>query len=93
MGIEYRLPALIRRFQAKLHTPVWEIQQYIPFNVVCGTRYLAIGCALMQYHADDAMHVICYQSLQVQPDERNYPFHDKELLAMKYELANSESIF
>ena len=30
----------------------------------------------------------CHQSRQLQPAERNYPVHDKELLAMKYALAN-----
>ena len=41
----------------------------------------------MQYDADDAERVVCYQSRQMQPDERNYLIHEKELLAMKYALA------
>ena len=41
----------------------------------------------MQYDADGAERVVCYQSRQPQPAERNYPVHDKELLAMKYALA------
>ena len=41
----------------------------------------------MQYDANDAEHVVCYQSSQLQPAECNYPVHDKELLAMKYALA------
>ena len=41
----------------------------------------------MQYDTDGAERVVCYQSRQLQPAERNYPVHDKELLAMKYALA------
>ena len=46
----------------------------------------AISCALMQYDADGPERVVCYQLLQLQPAERNYPVHDKELFAMKYAL-------
>ena len=42
---------------------------------------------LMQYDADGAERVVCYQSRELQAGERNYPVHDKELLAMKYALA------
>ena len=38
----------------------------------------------MQYDADGAERVVCYQSLQLQAAERNYPLHDKESLVMKY---------
>ena len=41
----------------------------------------------MQYDADDAERVVCYQLRQLQPAKRNDPVHDKELLAMKYALA------
>ena len=41
----------------------------------------------MQYDTDGAYRVVCYQSRRMQPAERNYPVHDKELLAMKYALA------
>ena len=59
-----------------------------PFHVVCDASDFAIGCALMQYDTDGAERVVCYQSRQLQPAESNYPVHDKELLAMKYTLAN-----
>ena len=42
---------------------------------------------LVQYDADGAERVVCYQSRELQAGERNYPVHDKELLAMKYVLA------
>ena len=58
-----------------------------PFYVVCDASDFAIGCALMQRDVDDNERVIYYQSRQLKPAERNYPVHDKELLAMKYALA------
>ena len=57
-----------------------------PFYVVCDASDFAIGCALMQRDEDDNERVIFYQSRQLKPAERNYPVHDKELLAMKYAL-------
>ncbi|PUE80043.1 hypothetical protein C7Y64_22575 [Xanthomonas vasicola pv. vasculorum] len=57
-----------------------------PFSVVCDASDFAIGCALLQ--ADDAgrERVIAFESRQLKAAERNYPVHDKELLAMKYAL-------
>lgn len=57
-----------------------------PFHVVCDASDFAIGCALMQHDDNDHERVISYQSRQLKPAERNYPVHDKELLAMKYAL-------
>ena len=57
-----------------------------PFHVVCDASDYAIGCALMQHDNDGRERVISYQSRQLKPAERNYPVHDKELLAMKYAL-------
>jgi hypothetical protein len=56
------------------------------FHVVCDASKLAIGCALMQHDDEGHERVISYQSRQLKPAERNYPVHDKELLAMKYAL-------
>ena len=42
----------------------------------------------MQYDSDGAERIVCYQSRQPQAAERNYTVHDKELLVMKYALAN-----
>ncbi|KAE9267738.1 hypothetical protein PR003_g31677 [Phytophthora rubi] len=58
-----------------------------PFHVVCDASDFAIGCALMQHDHEGRDHVVYYQSRQLKPAERNYPVHDKELLAMKYALA------
>ncbi|KAF1327255.1 reverse transcriptase, partial [Globisporangium splendens] len=56
------------------------------FHVVCDASDYAIGCALMQHDDEDHERVVSYQSRQLRPAERNYPVHDKELLAMKYSL-------
>ncbi|GMF24343.1 unnamed protein product [Phytophthora fragariaefolia] len=58
-----------------------------PFHVVCDASDFAIGFALMQHDDEGRDRVVYYQSRQLKPAERNYPVHDKELLAMKYALA------
>ncbi|GMF45607.1 unnamed protein product [Phytophthora fragariaefolia] len=57
-----------------------------PFSVVCDAADYAIGCALLQSDDDGHEKVISFQSRQLKAAERNYPVHDKELLAMKYAL-------
>ncbi|KAE9025248.1 hypothetical protein PR001_g12478 [Phytophthora rubi] len=57
-----------------------------PFHVVCDASDFAIDCALMQFDDEGRDRVISYQSRQLKPAERNYPVHDKELLAMRYAL-------
>ncbi|KAE9182825.1 hypothetical protein PF004_g24131 [Phytophthora fragariae] len=57
-----------------------------PFHVVCDASDFAIGCALMQFDAEGRERVVSYQSRQMKPAEKNYPVHDKELLAMRYAL-------
>ena len=56
------------------------------FHVVCDASQFAIGAALMQHDEAGTERVIAYISRQLKPAERNYPVHDKELLAMKYAL-------
>ena len=61
-----------------LSLPVLVIaDQDMPFKVVCDANDVAIGCVLMQYDAVGADRVICYQSRQLEPAERNKgtPFH------------------
>ncbi|KAG3199018.1 hypothetical protein PC128_g5585 [Phytophthora cactorum] len=58
-----------------------------PFHVVCDASDFSIGCALMQHDHEGRDRVVYYQSRQLKPAERNYPVHDKELLVMKYALA------
>ncbi|KAG2797770.1 hypothetical protein PC113_g21565 [Phytophthora cactorum] len=58
-----------------------------PFHVVCDASDFAIGCAFFMHDHEGRDCVVYYQSRQLKPAERNYPVHDKELLAMKYALA------
>ncbi|POM79254.1 Hypothetical protein PHPALM_3123 [Phytophthora palmivora] len=57
-----------------------------PFSVVGDASDYAIGCALLQKDDEGRERVISFQSRQLKAAERNYPVHDKELLAMKYAL-------
>uniref|UniRef100_H3H363 CCHC-type domain-containing protein n=1 Tax=Phytophthora ramorum TaxID=164328 RepID=H3H363_PHYRM len=57
-----------------------------PFSVVCDASDFAISCALLQVEADGRERVVSFQSRQLKAAEKNYPVHDKELLAMKYAL-------
>ncbi|CAI5704112.1 unnamed protein product [Peronospora effusa] len=59
-----------------------------PFHVVCDASDFAIGCALMQFDDEGRERVVSYQSRQMKPAKKNYPVHDKELLAMRYALIN-----
>ncbi|POM69087.1 LOW QUALITY PROTEIN: Pol protein [Phytophthora palmivora] len=54
--------------------------------VVWDASDYAIGCALLQKDEEGRERVISFQSRQLKAAERNYPVHDKELLAMKYAL-------
>ncbi|GMG17076.1 unnamed protein product [Phytophthora fragariaefolia] len=54
-----------------------------PFHVVCDASDFAIGRALMQFDDEGRERVVSYQSRQMNPAERNYPVHDKALLAMR----------
>ncbi|POM77416.1 Reverse transcriptase [Phytophthora palmivora] len=53
------------------------------FGVVCNASDYAIGCALLQKDDEGRERVISVKSRQPKVAERNYPVHDKELLAMK----------
>ncbi|POM60516.1 Pol protein, partial [Phytophthora palmivora] len=57
-----------------------------PFSVVCDASDFAIGCALLQADANGCERVIAFESRQLKAAEKNYPVHDKVLLAMKYAL-------
>ena len=57
------------------------------FSVVCDASDFAVGAALMQYDATGLNRPVSYVSRQLRAAERNYPVHDKVLLAMKYALS------
>ena len=70
-----------------LHAPILALPDPArPFSVVCDASDFAIGCALLQADADGRERVIAFESRQLKAAEKNYPVHDKELLAMKYAL-------
>ncbi|POM80812.1 Pol protein, partial [Phytophthora palmivora] len=67
------------------HAPVLALpDENKAFSVVCDASDYAIGCALLQKDDEGRERVISFQSRQLKAAERNYPVHDKELLAMKY---------
>ena len=57
-----------------------------PFSVICDASDFTIGSAQLQTYADGRERVISFESRQLKAAEKNYPVHDKELLAMKYAL-------
>ncbi|POM70675.1 RxLR effector candidate protein [Phytophthora palmivora] len=52
-----------------------------PFRVIYDASDYAIGCALLQKDDEGHERVISFPSRQLKAAERNYPIHDKELLA------------
>ncbi|GMF39395.1 unnamed protein product [Phytophthora fragariaefolia] len=70
-----------------LHAPILALPDPDgQFSVVCDASDFAIGCALLQADAEGRERVIAFESRQLKASEKNYPVHDKELLAMKYAL-------
>ena len=73
--------------ESLLHAPILALPDPDrPFSVVCDASDFAIGCALLQADAEGRERVIAFESRQLKAAEKNYPVHDKELLAMKYAL-------
>ena len=73
--------------ESLLHAPILALPDSDrPFSVVCDASDFAIGCALLQTDVEGRERVIAFESRQLKAAEKNYPVHDKELLAMKYAL-------
>jgi len=73
--------------ESLLHAPIMALPDPDrPFSVVCDASDFAIGSALLQADAEGRDRVIAFESRQLKAAEKNYPVHDKELLAMKYAL-------
>ena len=58
-----------------------------PFHVVCDASEFSISIVRMQFDDEGSERVVSYQSRQMKPAEKNYPFYDNELLAMRFALA------
>ncbi|CAI5474821.1 unnamed protein product [Closterium sp. Yama58-4] len=52
-----------------------------PFEVVTDASDFAVGAVLLQ-NFGNGLQPIAYESRKMQPPERNYPVHDKEMLAI-----------
>ena len=73
--------------ESLLHAPILALPDPDrPFSVVCDASDFAIGSSLLQTDVDGRERVIAFESRQLKAAEKNYPVHDKELLAMKYGL-------
>ena len=57
-----------------------------PFSVVCDASDFAVGCAMLQTDVEGRERLIDFEFRQLKAAEKNYPVHDKDLLAMKYAL-------
>ena len=69
------------------HAPILALpNSEYPFSVVYNASNFAIGSALLQTNAAGRERVIAFESRQLKAVEKNYPVHDKDLLAMKYPL-------
>ena len=76
--------------ESLLHAPILVLPDPDrSFSVVCDASDFAMGSALLQTDYDGRDRVIAFESRQLKAAEKNYPLHDKELLAM----SNSEFIF
>ena len=70
-----------------LHAPILDLPDTDrPFCVFCDASDFVIGCALFQTDVEGREHVIAFKSRQLKAAKKNYPVHEKELLAMKYAL-------
>ena len=73
--------------ESLLHAPILALPDPDrPFSVVCDASDFAIGSALLQTDDDGWERVIEFEPRQLKTAEKNYPVHDKELLAMNYAL-------
>jgi hypothetical protein len=57
-----------------------------PFRIETDASGYAIGAALLQQDDNDIWHPVAYESRKCKPAEKNYPVHERELLALIYAL-------
>ena len=76
--------------ESLLHAPISALPNpEYPFSVICDASDFAIGSNLLQIDNAVRERVIEFESRQLKDAEKNYPVHDKALLAMKYALVKS----
>ena len=80
-------PAHDKAFQALIHAfttaPVLALPDHSkPFRLITDASDFATGAILEQPDALNRWHPVAYHSKSLQPAERNYEIHDKELLAI-----------
>ena len=80
-------PTHDRAFQALIHAfttaPVLALPDHSkPFRLITDASDFATGAILEQPDALNRWHPVAYHSKSLQPAERNYEIHDKELLAI-----------
>ncbi|CAI7903078.1 unnamed protein product [Closterium sp. NIES-53] len=64
--------------------PVLRIaDRHRPFEVVSDASNIAIGAVLLQDFGN-GLQPIAYESRKLHPPEKNYPIHDREMLAIVY---------
>ena len=79
--------------ESLLHAPILALYDPDrPLSVFYVAYDFTTGSALLQTDVDGRKSVIAFESRQLKAAEKSYPVHDKELLAMKYALVNSEYI-
>ena len=78
--------------ESLLHEPILALPNpEYHYSVVCDASDFAIGSALLQTDAAGRERVIAFESRQLKSTEKNYPVHDKELIAMNMRSSNLES--
>ncbi len=74
--------ALKARFTSK---PILRhFEAHLPTRLESDASDYAIGAVLSQQHEDDLWHPLAYISRTLNPAERNYDIHDKEMLAVVF---------
>ena len=69
--------------QAFVTAPVLALPDHSrPFRLITDASDFATGAILEQPNALNCWHPVAYHSKSLQPAERNYEIHDKELLAI-----------
>ncbi|CAI7910255.1 unnamed protein product [Closterium sp. NIES-54] len=64
-----------------LNKPFYPNDPHRPFELVTDASDIAVGAVLLQDFGN-GLHPVAYESRKLHPPERNYPIHDREMLAI-----------